>query len=111
GWTLLEWLITAPLAGEHQPLLEGSLPGMLGRLYMGYGGAAVERAGRSALAEEARHFSVEDRAWGLIPIAHYVETLEETLERDYRPRFAALGLELPPSFAAAALNARDPRPA
>ena len=40
--------------------------------------------------------SADERAWGLAPAAEYAAILARTLERDFRPRFARLGITLPP---------------
>jgi hypothetical protein len=93
GWTLLEWLLSGAFENDARALLGRELAGMLMRLRRGYGGVALERS-RAALESEARLFSDADRAWGLIPVLEYVSVVEETLERDYRPRFAELGISL-----------------
>ena len=35
-----------------------------------------------------------ERAWGLMPGARYAAITERTVERDYVPRFARLGIDL-----------------
>jgi hypothetical protein len=106
GWTLLEWLLSGDFETEARELLHRELAGMLARLRRGYGGAALERS-RSVLESEARSFPDANRAWGLIPVLEYVRVVEETTERDYRPRFAELGVPL--SEASADEAPADPR--
>jgi hypothetical protein len=38
-------------------------------------------------------FDESSRAWGLMPNSDYRAALEETLERDYVPRFAEYGID------------------
>ena len=35
-----------------------------------------------------------ERAWGLAPPRDYAAILAETIDRDYRPRFAARGISI-----------------
>jgi hypothetical protein len=87
GWSVLDWLLSTPLEAELRQVLARDLPLLLKRVRDRY--APAERAGVVPEFDEA------DRAWGLMPLAEYAEAVEETFERDYRPRFAALSVDLP----------------
>lgn len=87
GWTLLEWLLSTPLAGELRSLLDEELPGMLRRVRKNYG------ATDSPASKPQTDLSEADRAWGLMSIAEYADAVEETVVRDYAPRFRAFGIE------------------
>jgi hypothetical protein len=84
GWSLLEWLSETPYWPELQKRVEDELPKMFVRLRAAYAPAA----GRN---EE--EISSADRAWGLMPTAHYARALERTLTDDYVPRFAKRGID------------------
>jgi hypothetical protein len=83
GWLLLEWLSQQPQWSELKALIEQRLSRWLTELERNYG-----------LGREA-HFDEACRQWGLMPNAEYRDALEETLERDYRPRFAEYGITVP----------------
>ena len=89
GWDLLDWLLSTPLADEIPALLAASLPPMLAQLEQTYG------SGNTAVATDDGTLSDADRAWGLAPPRDYAEILAKTIERDYRPRFAARDIALP----------------
>lgn len=89
GWDLLDWLLTTPLADEIPGMLATGLPLMFAQLEITYG------TGNDAVAEDDGAMADEDRAWGLAPPRDYAEILAKTIERDYRPRFAARDIALP----------------
>lgn len=93
GWTVLEWMLSTPNANDYRGILATELPGMLRRLRHGY--ARGKSAPGAASAPMARNFSSVARAWGLMPTDEYAEAVDETYARDYRPRFAALGIPVP----------------
>jgi hypothetical protein len=76
GWLLLEWLSQRSEWPELRVLIERRLPGWFAELRRTYG-----------LPGEPE-FEPALRAWGLMPLSDYRAALEETLERDYGPRFA-----------------------
>jgi hypothetical protein len=82
GWLTLEWLSQQPSWPELKRLIEGRLPGWLAQLERSYG------------AETEASFDQACRAWGLMPHAEYRAALLETIERDYRPRFAEYGIQV-----------------
>jgi hypothetical protein len=86
GWLLLEWLAQQPQWPELQQLIEQRLPGWLAELDRNYGSAL------DAPFDEAC------RGWGLMPHVEYRQALLETVERDYRPRFAEYGIRVQAAF-------------
>ena len=89
GWDLLDWLLSTPLADEIPAMLAAGLPQMFAQLEMTYG------SGNEAVTADDGAITVEDRAWGLAPPRDYAVILANTIERDYRPRFAAREITLP----------------
>jgi hypothetical protein len=67
---------------------------MLRRIRTSYA-RGTDSAGAPGSPDAARDFSAADRAWGLMPFDDYAEAVQETMERDYAPRFAELGIEMP----------------
>lgn len=84
GWALLEWLAETPLGPELLQLAERELPKMFTRVQSAYAPWA---------ARDEQAIPDADRAWGLMPAGWYGRILEETLERDYTPRFGKLGID------------------
>lgn len=81
GWLLLEWLSQQREWPELSRLIERRLPEWFAQLLASYGvGGAVQ-------------FDAALRAWGLMPNSEYRAALEETLERDYAPRFDEYGID------------------
>lgn len=84
GWTLLEWLLSTPASASVEALAAAELPHMFERLRGNYAFASLGQASpRDELAQR----------WGLMPGCDYAQALLETYERDYRPRFAELGID------------------
>jgi len=79
GWDLLDWLLDAHPG--VRPLVERELPALLASI-------------RCAYAAPATVESEVDRTWGLMPAAWYACILDETAQREFRPRFARVGLEI-----------------
>lgn len=75
GWLLLEWLAQQPTWPELKQLLEERLPAWFEELRLSYGSSQAP-------------FDETARAWGLMSHAEYRQALDETVERDYVPRFA-----------------------
>ena len=94
GWTLLEWLLTTPMAAAFINQLRAELPAMLQRQREGYGGEALSRDGFAQLQARNDELSTSSRDWGLISPLEYLEAVDETHARDYAPRFASLTLDL-----------------
>ena len=81
GWSLLEWLLaTQPTL---RPLVERELPAQLAELRAIY--APADAPSTPCTAGE--------RAWGLMPLPMYGDILAATLDCDFVPRFAKLGLD------------------
>ncbi|CAN5764988.1 hypothetical protein BH11MYX2_BH11MYX2_09760 [soil metagenome] len=89
GWDLLDWLLSTPFGDQVPELVQTSLPGMLAELGCTYG---TENA---AVQTDDGSMSAAERSWGLAPPREYAEILARTLERDYRPRFAARDIVMP----------------
>jgi len=83
GWQLLDWLLEQPYGAELRELARGELSAMFSRLRALYAPAAAKET----------EISPSDCAWGLMPSARYGVILNEVLERDYVPRFAARGID------------------
>jgi hypothetical protein len=92
GWTLLSYLVEMPCEPLVRKLVDEELPGMFARLRRNYAPVGGEKL--STIPEA-------DRAWGLMPIARYRDVLDNTLERDYRPRFEKLGFSADEAWSAA----------
>jgi hypothetical protein len=91
GWLLFEWLAESPLGPDLIALVERELAQMFQRLSGAYAPGAVRNE---------RSMDPADRAWGLMPGGLYASILEEVLERDYVPRFAAFGIDANAAWAA-----------
>ena len=88
GWLLLEWLSQRSEWSELSPLIVQRLPAWFGELRRNYG------------SESPAAFDDSLRAWGLMPNAEYREALDETLLRDYVPRFAEYGIDAQAAYRA-----------
>jgi len=84
GWTLLQWLIETH-GEDMRKLVADALPGMFAGLRKSYG-----QSDHEARVDEPVD---ADAAWGLLPTQRYGEILLRTLERDYVPRFARVGID------------------
>lgn len=85
GWACLDWF-TQTRGAQARTHVVRALPDMMQRLRTNYG---LPSDAPSANVTEA------DTSWGLLPVARYAEILERCVERDYRPRFEALGIDAP----------------
>ena len=83
GWQLFDWLLEQAYGVELRELARSELPAMFGRLRALYAPAAANET----------EISAADREWGLMPTARYGVILDNVLERDYVPRFAARGID------------------
>ena len=86
GWDLLDWLCASPIGDEVPARVAAELPAMFGELEASYGKA------NPTVAADAGEMTEAERAWGLAPPREYAEILAQTIEKDYRPRFAARGI-------------------
>ena len=82
GWDLLDWLSTLTDIAAIEP----RLPAMLAELGTAYG------TGNPVVAEDSGAMTDDERAWGLAPPREYASILAQTIEKDYKPRFAARGI-------------------
>jgi hypothetical protein len=83
GWDLLDWLCTLPI--DVPGIISEQLPGMLTELEASYG------VGNPTIASDTGEMTDDERAWGLAPPREYAQILAATIEKDYKPRFAARG--------------------
>ena len=88
GWDLLDWMISLDRAAAVERVTE-ALPAMFRELEHSYG------RGNAAVASDDGAISDVERSWGLAPPREYADVLARTIERDYRPRFNARGIDLP----------------
>lgn len=83
GWTCLDWF-TQARGDDARRQVERALPGMMQRIRRNYGQPGDAPSPRT---------SSSDAEWGLLPVARYAELLERCVQRDYIPRFEALGID------------------
>ncbi|HEX5063432.1 MAG TPA: ferritin-like domain-containing protein [Kofleriaceae bacterium] len=86
GWDLLDWLCASPLGDRVPELVSQQLPAMFAELEQSYG------TGNPTVAGDSGEMTEAERAWGLAPPREYAAILAQTIEKDYRPRFAARGV-------------------
>jgi hypothetical protein len=83
GWDLLDWLCASPIGDQVPQLVAERLPEMFSELEHSYG------TGNPTVASDDGEMTDAERAWGLAPPREYAEILAQTIDKDYRPRFAA----------------------
>jgi hypothetical protein len=88
GWDLLDWLAMSPLAAAIPGFAARELPRMFAQLDASYGAA------NATVAEDDGAITPDERAWGLAAPRDYAEILARTIDRDWRPRFAARGIDV-----------------
>ncbi len=86
GWDVFDWLCTSVIADEVVGVVQSELPAMLAELETSYG------TGNPTIASDDGEMTEPERAWGLAPPRDYAAILAQTLDKDYRPRFAARGV-------------------
>lgn len=92
GWTLLEWLLAppdAPDAGTNRREAERILPQLLEEQRRNYGGQADSTTPPDT-------FPALRRAWGLMPVGEYRQTLHTCHLKDYTRLFGELDITIPP---------------
>lgn len=89
GWDLLGLLLELPTARQVREEITASLPSVFSELERSYGEGAHPAASQ---------FGEEDRPWGLAPPEEYARVFDETFEKDFRPRFAGLGIDPRPAW-------------
>lgn len=94
GWALLTWLLTLPHAPALRTAAAAALPQLVANLRVSYGG---EPGASTAPAPAARTtpLTPADVQWGLMPSRQYRAAVTRCIERDLRPRFARLAIDLP----------------
>lgn len=91
GWVSLEWLLALPDAGRYRAFIDAQLKGWVEALEHQYG---------DELTGGIRAVTPDERSWGVAPWKEYASILHRTHVRDYRPRFAKLGIAFTSSRAA-----------
>lgn len=89
GWDLLDWLCVSPIGDSVPALVMQDLPAMLAELHASYG------TDNPVVAGDTGEMTDAERAWGLAPPREYAAILAQTIEKDYRPRFAARSISMP----------------
>ncbi len=87
GWDLLDWLCGL-LGDDIATSVARELPAMLTDVEHSYGTT------NPAVAGDDGGMTDPERAWGLAPPRDYAAILAQTIEKDYRPRFAARGITI-----------------
>ena len=87
GWDLLDWLAAGDAGVPAR--VEAALPAMLAEVEASYG------ATNAAVAADDGAMTDDERAWGLAPPREYARILARTIDKEFRPRFAARGIRLP----------------
>jgi hypothetical protein len=90
GWDLLGLLLGLPSGGQLREAITARLASAFSELERSYGEGAKPVPSQ---------FEEEDRAWGLAPPEEYARVFDETFEKDFRLRFAALGIDARPAWA------------
>jgi hypothetical protein len=88
GWDLLDWLCASSIGKDVPALVARELPAMFAELEASYG------MRNPTVASDDGEMTDAERAWGLAPPREYAEILRETIEKDYKPRFAARAIHL-----------------
>ncbi len=88
GWDTLDWLATTAIADQIPAWITAQWPAMRRELAASYGEL------NPVITTDSGEISAADRAWGLASPRDYAEILARTIERDYRPRFEARGIEI-----------------
>lgn len=91
GWALFDWLAETPLGPKLEKLAERELPRMFTRVRGAYAPWA---------ARDEQSIPDADRARGLMPAGWYARVLDDTLARDYVPRFEKHGIDARRAWAA-----------
>ncbi len=93
GWMLLEWLMEHPMADTLRALIVSELPSWFARIRRSY-----------APSPETNEppVSADERAWGLMPLALYRAAVDKALQRDWEPRFRAVGIDARAAWASRA---------
>jgi hypothetical protein len=86
GWDLLDWCIASDAGVAAR--VEAALPAMLAEVEASYGNT------NAAVADDDGAMTDDERAWGLAPPRDYAQILTQTIDSDYRQRFAARGIRI-----------------
>jgi hypothetical protein len=86
GWDMLDWLFTTQIADQIVARVTAEWPAMAAELERSYG------TDNPVVASDSNSPCADDLTWGLAAPRDYAEILARTIEKDYRPRFAARGI-------------------
>jgi hypothetical protein len=86
GWDALDWLCA--LDPQVPAQVTAMLPALLAEVESSYG------RDNQAIAEDIGGVTEFERAWGLAAARDYATILATTIEKDYKPRFAARGCDV-----------------
>ncbi|MBL8679121.1 MAG: ferritin-like domain-containing protein [Myxococcales bacterium] len=95
GWTMLPWLFELPVGEELRAIVERELPVWFRRVRTAYGATAGRAVGADRVVDDSA------RAWGLMEISRYAAVVEETFEREWKPRFHEVGVDAERAWRAA----------
>ncbi len=93
GWTTLAYLFEGPHGDALRAFVGRELAGWFRR---------IRRSYAPAFAEDAREVDAVSCAWGLMAPARYAAVVARTWERDWRPRFAKVGVDASGAWAESA---------
>ena len=88
GWDTLDWLATTAIGADIPAWITEHWPTMLDELVRSYGNE------NPIVAADHADLAPTELAWGLAAPRDYATILERTIEKDFRPRFAARGVTL-----------------
>jgi len=86
GWLALAWLLDRPDADDLRAVIDAGLPQWI---------AALERNYGDDLDGGIEAVTPAERAWGVAPWKEFATILHRAYVRDYRSRFARLGIAFP----------------
>ena len=86
GWDTLDWLATTAIGEQIPAWITEHWPAMLDELVRSYGNE------NPIVAADHADLAPAELAWGLAAPRDYAIILEHTIDRDFRPRFAARGV-------------------
>jgi hypothetical protein len=88
GWDTLDWLATTAIGDQIPAWITAQWPAMLDELVRSYGNE------NPIVAADHADLAPAELAWGLAAPRDYATILERTIDKDFRPRFAARGVTL-----------------
>lgn len=96
GWLLLPWMLDLPMGDALRAIVDRELPVWFARVRRVYGASVGRAVGASEQPLDA-----QARRWGLMEVSRYASVVEQTFEREWKPRFHALGIDASRAWAEA----------